>query len=90
MQRQLFNYMFGRCLSCFGYTGPLRGGHDAEVAHGENEFDAPVVDEEVVLTVERDAVVVLNGFKCCRLRFEVDVRGSFAAAGPVVVHRRFL
>jgi len=23
------------------YTGPLRGSHDAEVAHGENEFDTP-------------------------------------------------
>jgi len=22
-------------------TGPLRGSHDADVAHGENEFDTP-------------------------------------------------
>jgi len=25
-------------------TGPLRGGHDTYVAHGENEFDTPDLD----------------------------------------------
>jgi len=27
---------------CFS-TGPLRGGHDADVAHGENELDTPAL-----------------------------------------------
>jgi len=26
-------------------TGPLRGGHDADVARSENEFDAPALRE---------------------------------------------
>jgi len=38
MQRGLFNSMFGSSLYSFSYAGPLRGGHDAEVAHGENEL----------------------------------------------------
>jgi len=42
MQRELFN-MFGSRL--YSYTGPLRGGHDADVAHGENEFDAPALNQ---------------------------------------------
>lgn len=25
----------------FSYAGPLRGSRDADVAHGENEFDPP-------------------------------------------------
>jgi len=46
MQRQLFNYIFRSSLSSsFSYAGPLRGGHDAEVAHGENEFDTPALNE---------------------------------------------
>jgi len=45
MQRELFNYMFGSSLYSFSYTGPLRGSHDAEVAHGENEFDTPTLED---------------------------------------------
>jgi len=33
----------------FSYTGPLRGGHDADVAHGEDEFDAPDIEEARVV-----------------------------------------
>jgi len=44
MQSESFNNMFGISLYSFRYTGPLRGGHDADVAHGEHEFDTPVPD----------------------------------------------
>ena len=40
MQRELLNNMFGSSLwSVSVTTGPLRGGHDADVAHGENELE---------------------------------------------------
>jgi len=44
MQRELFNNMFGSNLySASVTTGPLRGGHDADVALGEDECDAPAL-----------------------------------------------
>jgi len=67
MQRQLFNYIFGSSLSSLSYTGPLRGGHDAEVAHGESEFDTPVLGVLIILVrvtdvvTPEDPVVVLRG-----------------------------
>jgi len=46
MQRELSrDYDLKYFLQRFRYTGPLRGGRDAEVAHGEDEFDAPVVKQ---------------------------------------------
>jgi len=41
MQRELFHIMFGKFIQRFRYTGPLRGGRDADVALGENEFETP-------------------------------------------------
>jgi len=35
-QSELFTICWS---SLYSYTGPLRGGHDADLAHGENEFD---------------------------------------------------
>jgi len=42
IQRELFNNMFG---SSFSDTGPLRGGHDADAALGEDECDAPALSD---------------------------------------------
>jgi len=28
-------------MPCFSYNRPVEGSHDADVAHGENEFDTP-------------------------------------------------
>ncbi|TNN21660.1 hypothetical protein EYF80_068228 [Liparis tanakae] len=33
-----------RWRSLWSVTGPLRGGHDADVAHAEQEFDAPALN----------------------------------------------
>jgi len=46
MQSESFNNMFGISLDSSSYTGPLRGSHDADVAHGEHEFDAPGVEQQ--------------------------------------------
>jgi len=37
--------MFGSSLYSFRYTGPLRGSHYAEVAHGESEFDTAALEQ---------------------------------------------
>jgi len=45
MQRELFNTMLGS--SFYNYMSqlqPFEGGRDADVAHGENEFDTPALD----------------------------------------------
>jgi len=56
MQRELSNGMFGS-----SYTGPLRGGHDADVAHGEDEFDAPALGCESIVSVMAPQDGLLHG-----------------------------
>jgi len=42
MERELFNNMPGSSLYLYmSQLQPFEGGHDADVAHGENEFDTP-------------------------------------------------
>jgi len=42
MQRELFNNILGSSLYVYMFQlQPFEGGHDADLAHGENEFDTP-------------------------------------------------
>jgi len=49
-------------IQCFSYTGPLRGGRDDDLAHGEDEFDALPYDiiEHLSVFIYRDACVVFT------------------------------
>jgi len=59
MQRELFNNMFRSSLYTASVTtGPLRGGHDADVAHGENEFDTPALNSLWSSTLELQIQVI--------------------------------
>ncbi|TNN53830.1 hypothetical protein EYF80_035975 [Liparis tanakae] len=48
-------------LARFSYTGPLRGGHDADVAHGEDAFDAPALGCESIVSVMAPQDGLLHG-----------------------------
>lgn len=43
-----------------------------------------------ILTIKWDTIIVLQCFLCVCLVFKVNICGSFAAAGPVIVDGRFL
>jgi len=44
MQRQLFNNIFWSSnYTVLQLHRPFEGSHEADVAHGENEFDTPVL-----------------------------------------------
>jgi len=58
MQSELFNNMFGISVYSFRYTGPLRGSHDADVALGGHEFDAPAIQDAETWAMSTDLIPV--------------------------------